>query len=267
MSVLVPSFRPARPHVVAGAALFFLAASGCDALARLEDGGATVFVFSTHHATPEDGVFPFRGDDEMPRQFLNDEGWEITLLESYVTISAVTLVNCNGDQLPLDMFWGPCPEDMRSTDLETVTVAGKKARPGNFCSLLVEYGPYTTPTISDEGESSRHQTPDNESVEGATIYLRGGARLDGGENIDFELRATGTTVVELDLSALEGPGKPMNVGQKENFPKELLVSKTYDRFFDGIDFETYDADEHQDGLLDTLDLESQVQEGTTVQMQ
>ena len=59
----------------------------------------------------------------------------------------------------------------------------------------------------------------------------------------------------------------MKVGQKENFPKELLVSKTYDRFFDGIDFADFDQSALEDELLETIDLESQVQEGTTVQMQ
>ena len=64
-----------------------LCLSGCGALG-IDEGGATVFVFSTHHATPENGTFPLRGEDKMPRVFLNDMGWTVTLLESYVTTSS-----------------------------------------------------------------------------------------------------------------------------------------------------------------------------------
>lgn len=240
-----------------------LLASGC--LDQLENGGATVFVFSTHHATPVDGVFPIRGDDQMPRVFDNDQGWTVTLLESYITTSAVTLVRCSGEELPLNMFWGPCPEDISDKDLDTLTVAGLRVSPGDFCGLDVSYGPYKTPVIDDsEVESTRHQTPDNEDVMGATIYLRGAARMDGDESIPFELRATGELDVTLDLSDLEGAGDPMTVDQQEDFPRELTVSKTYDRFFDGVDFATFDPEALEGQLLDILEQQTRVSDGQRV---
>lgn len=247
---------------IAASSGIFLA-SGC--LDRLESGGATVFVFSTHHATPVDGIFPARGDDQKPRVFDTDTGWTVTLLESYVTTSAVTLVACNGESLPLNMFWGPCPEDLRDEDLDTLTVAGNKASPGDFCELQVEYGPYTTPVIDDsEIESTRHQTPDNDDVMGATVYLRGAARMGGGDSIPFELRATDDLLVALDLSQLEGEGNPMTVAHQEDFPKELTVSKTYDRFFDGVDFDAFDAEALEDNLLDILEEQTRVSLGPRV---
>lgn len=243
-----------------------LCSSGCGALNALEDGETTVFVFSTHHATPENGTFPLRGEDQMPRVFQNDQGWTVTLLESYVTIAAVTMVRCNGDREELTMFWGPCPEDLRDEDLETLTVAGKSIRPGDFCALEVEYGPYMTPVI-DDAETTRHQTPDNESVTGTTIYLRGAANLPGEEPIQFELRAPAGTVVSLDTSNLEGPGDPLTVGHDQDFPVELTVSKTYDRFFDGIDFNTWDPAALAPTLIDILQDQTKVNLGLRVQME
>src|SRR5687767_6486581 len=104
--------RLLRSLVSVGVSGGLLAASGCGTLDQLEDGGATVYVFSTHHATPIDGIFPARGEEDMPRVFDNDLGWQITLQESYITTASVTLVRCNSEPVPLNMFWGPCPEDM-----------------------------------------------------------------------------------------------------------------------------------------------------------
>lgn len=224
-----------------------------------------MFVFSTHHATPEDGVFPQRGEDDKPRKFLNDQGWEVTLLESYVTIAAVSLVDCGGTEHPMDMFWGPCPEDLRDEDLAALTVAGNKLPAGNYCELLVQYGPYDTPVIDENANNTRHQTPANSEVLGSTVYLDGGARIEQtGDAIDFRLRATGSAVVRLDLSDIEGQGRPLNVGQKENFPLELTISKTYDRFFDGIDFENYESTELEGDLISILEENTRINRGTSI---
>lgn len=240
-------------------------ATGC--LDQLDRDDTTVFVFSTHHATPIEGVFPIRGDDQKPRIFDNDQGWTITLLESYVTTSAVTLVRCSGEPIPLKMFWGPCPEDLRDKDLDSLTVAGTEVSPGDFCGLDVAYGPYMTPVIDDsEVESTRHQTPENDDVTGATVYLRGAAQMGGGESVPFELRASGELEVQLDLSDLEGDGDPMTVDDKEDFPRELTVSKTYDRFFDGVDFAAFDPEAIEAELLDILEEETRVSDGPRVEM-
>ena len=235
-------------------------ASGCE----LEEGGALVHVFSTHHATPENGVFPDRGTEDMPRVFDNDLGWEITLVNSYVTTVGMTMYRCDGTPLELNMFWGPCPEDLHLRDLERLTVAGLKASPGRYCGLEVTYGPYELPSEEDDDPLVRHATPKNTEMVGSTIYMRGGARMGDGDYIPFELRFRDEVSVELDLSELDGVDSPMKVNHKENFPKELTVSKTYDRFFDGIDFENFDQAALEASLGDILAVETRVSKGSLV---
>lgn len=237
------------------------ATSGCE----LEEGGALVHVFSTHHATPEDNLFPDRGDDDQPRVFDTDLGWTVTLVESYVTTVAITLFRCDGTPLDLNMFWGPCPEDLRHKDLEPLTVAGLKASPGRYCGLEVTYGPYELPAEEDDHEQVRHTTPSSTAMQGATVYLRGAARMGAdGDPIPFELRFTEELPIMLDLSQLDGIDSPMRVHHKENFPKELTVSKTYDRFFDGIDFEDFDPAELEASLGDVLVSVTRVSKGLQV---
>lgn len=259
----MPSIMSPRRLVTFGFAAAML--GSLPACGAFDEGGATVFVFSTHHATPEDGVFPDRGEDDKPRRFLNDLGWEVTLLESYVTISAVSLIGCDGVQHPLDMFWGPCPEDLRDEDLEVLTVAGRKVAPGSYCELWVQYGPYETPII-DEEEMTRHETPGASEVLGTSMYFDGGAQIDPEvDPIQFFLTASGEELVKLDLSTIADDG-PLRVDQKEDFPLELTISKTYDRFFDGIDFDTYDPAALQGNLLPLLERDTKVNLGTRVNM-
>lgn len=234
---------------------------GCDAL---QPGGALLYVFSTHHATPEDGGFPARGEDDQPRVFQTDEGWTVTLVESYITIEQVTIVSCSGNAYPLSMFWGPCPEDLRVEDLQTLTVAGRKVEPGDYCELVVDYGRYRMPEIEPGSEDTRHEVPQNESVDGATVYLRGGAAMNAEDApIEFELRGTQTQSVALDLSTIED-GSPLRIDHTEDFPKELTISKTYDRFFDGVDFAGFDEDDVEDELDEILEDETRVHVGQEV---
>ena len=223
-----------------------------------------LYVFSTHHATPEDGAFPERGLDEQPRIFDNDEGWTVTLVESYVTIERITLVSCGGAATGLNMFWGPCPEDLRVADLQVLTVAGNKVDPDDYCQLVVDYGHYRMPEIDPASTDTRHQVPENEAVDGTTVYLRGGASQNPEDPlVEFELRGTKTQSVALDLSTVD-EGGPLRVDPEEAFPIELTISKTYDRFFDGIDFDAYDPDDLEDDLDGILEDETKVQLGKTV---
>ena len=241
-------------------AIAVLGTVGCD---RFEGTGAIVNVFATHHATPEDGLFPFKGEEDQPRVFEGEDGWQITLAESYITISSVTLVSCSGAAHDLKMFWGPCPEDLRTEDLQTLTVAGLKVPPGDYCNLEVEYAPYEMPVI-DEDADTRHDVPDNEEVEGATIFLNGIAHR-GEDSVPFVLKSGEEFTVDLDLTAPEGPGAPMRVRPSENFPKELTVSKTYDRFFDGVDFSAFDEAAVEANLDDVLEDQTRVASGQIIE--
>ncbi len=234
---------------------------GCEALT---DQGAIVNVFATHHSSPEDGEFPSRGEAGQPRIFDLEDGRELLLAESFVTISATTLVSCGGREYPLKMFWGPCPEDLRGEDLEVLTVAGAKVDPGEYCELKVEYSPYKTPTIGDDKET-RHAIPGTDEVDGNTIYLRGVARTEADPTgTIFELENDESFTVTLDLTGREGPGEPLKVGKEEDFPKELTISKTYDRFFDGIDWDSFDEDAAADELDEILSDQTQVVFGQVV---
>jgi hypothetical protein len=237
--------------------------TGCD-----DPGGALLYVFSTHHATPEDGMFPFRGAEDMPRSFENDTGWTVTLLEPYITISTLTIVACDGTAYPLEMFWGPCPEDLREEDLDILTVAGAKMPPGDYCELTVGYGPYHAPEVGPADEDTRHDIPSNADIDGTTVYLAGGASLGSTDEdpVMFELKNDRELTVELDLSDLGGPGVPLSIGEEEAFPKELTVSKTYDRFLDGVDFSSFDPDDVEDELDNVLRDATRVQEGPQVKM-
>ncbi len=249
-----PAFRSSLVLAIA-----VLGTVGCD---RLEGNGALVNVFATHHATPEDGRFPFRGEDDQPRIFAGEDGWQITLTESYVTIASVTLVSCNGSRHDLKMYWGPCPEDLRTEDLGTLTVAGLKVPPGDYCNLEVEYAPYEMPVI-DEDAQTRHDVPENEEVDGVTIFLAGVATR-GEDSVPFVLKNGEGFTVDLDLTAPEGPGAPMRVRPSENFPKELTISKTYDRFFDGVDFSAFDEAAIEASLDDILADQTRVASGQII---
>lgn len=238
-------------------------ASGTVACDRLEGNGAIVNVFATHHASPEDGVFPLRGEDDQPRIFEGENGWTITLAESYITISSVTLVSCAGARHDLQMYWGPCPEDLRTEDLATLTVAGLKVPPGDYCNLEIEYAPYEMPVI-DRDADTRHEVPENEEVEDATIFLGGVARK-GEDSVPFVLINSAELTVDLELASEDGPGQPMRVKASEDFPKELTVSKTYDRFFDGVDFSTFDEAAIEARLDDVLEDQTRVASGTVIE--
>lgn len=237
--------------------------AGCDAL---DQGGSLMYVFSTHHATPEDGIFPDRGGDLQPRVFENDMGWTVTLLESYITIDSITIVGCDGHGYPLNMFWGPCPEDLRGEDLETLTVAGRKLPSGDYCGLQVTYGPYQMPMI-DEAADTRHSIPQNQAVDGTTAYFRGGASNPSTmeDPIEFELRTEAGRVLMLDLSEAED-GRPVHIDRHEDFPKELTISKTYDRFFDGVQFDDFDEKELEGDIDEILADQTKVQEGVVVEI-
>lgn len=240
-----------------------ITAGGCSVLDPLEDDGTQIVVFATHHATPVDGQFVNLGDDEKPRVFNNDLGWTVTLLEPYVVTTDVRLADCRGFSDRLEMFWGHFPEDMRAEDLDVATVAGLPVPAGEYCKLWVRYSGYEAPPETPVGDDAHHfQQPLNEEVVGSSIFLRGSAAKDG-STLQFQFRVTTPLEVELDLSTLEDGG-PVKVLHRESFTKDLTVSKAYDRFFDGVDFESYDQAEVEADLVDTLKAETRISFGAEV---
>lgn len=230
-----------------------IATAGCElgVLDDLQERSTMVHVFATHHATPEEGSIPDRGGDGQHRVFDTDDGWEITLVKGYVVTTGITLHRCDGTQKSLDLFRGTIVEDIRSTDLGLSTVGGTELRAGTLlCAMTVHYAP-----LDETGADA--------DIEGATVYLHGVAKRGDEEMVPFEIRAHGPLDVELDLSTIQDGG-PLEVTGKEHFPIELTLSKTYDQFFDAIDFTEMAQLDMGEHVLAVLEGVTRVAPGTRV---
>lgn len=252
---------PLRPFTVACALGALFASSGCDLFGLGGDGTSLVQVLVTHHATPEDGTFPDRRNGLGDQEFETDTGWTVTLDEAFVVTASTTLHACDGSEIPFDRYWGPLPENLGAPDLDAFTFGGIEVKAGSYCSISVTYGPYEAPP-----ETARmHEMPDDEeALVGATFYLSGFARK-GDQTVEFELSSTDELVIELPIEADDGG--PLEISGDEAFPLELTLSKTYDRLFDGIDFETMDTIELEANALAVLGLETRLSAGTVVAAQ
>jgi len=228
---------------------------GCDPQSWFDDvqhERQLVDVLVTHHATPENGSFPDRGGDGESRIFVTDEGWEVQLLEAIVVTSATTLHQCDDGPIEIDMYWGALPEDISQRDLDALTLGSTKVESAEFCALTVHYGPYVP------GADAAPRS--NEAIDGATIYMKGGASKDG-VVVEFEIRVVDALDVDLDLSRVSH-GAPLSVDGKQGFPTELTVAKTYDRLFDGIDFATVAQPDLEAQVLAMLAMETRVSLGS-----
>jgi hypothetical protein len=232
-----------------------LVGSGCDLLESLDGDGTTVVqLFTTHHATPEDGEMPNRGEAGEYRIFETDEGWSVTLMSGYITTSGVTLHSCDGETEAVDLFWGDLAEDLNESDLDLSSLGSVEVGPTEFCQATVHYSPFV--------ESAPEIMPRYAEVQGATVFLTGLATKDD-QRVEFEIRATGSVDVNLDLRPNNG-GRPLRITGDENFPIEITLSKTYDRFFDGIDFSGMQDLDMNEQALAVLEFETRVDPGTVV---
>lgn len=225
--------------------------AGCDFLDSLSQSSVIVDMFATSHGTPDSqGELPDRNGPQLV--FANDMGWEVYLDDAYVTTTALSLESCSGDRFDVEMYWGPLAEDIPAHgDYELHGVGGVRAMGGSYCSLVVQYGP------SEVGM-------DNPDALGSTVYLAGTAIKDD-QTIEFVWKTELAIDVDVDISEIDG-GDPFHVGDNEFVSKKLTVAKTYDRFFDGIDFADIDSlgQADIDALLtDTLDQQTAAFVGTT----
>ncbi len=249
----MPMTPPHRFAALLGLCLPFV--GGCDPQSwfdDVQDDRQFVDVLVTHHATPENGTFPDRGGDGEMRVFTTDEGWQIQLLEAIVVTSSTTLHQCDDDPIAIDTYWGALPEDISQRDLDALTLGSTSVESAEFCGLTVHYGPYVP------GADAAPRS--NVAIDGATIYMKGGASKDG-VVVEFEVRVAEAIDVELDLSRISHGG-PLSVEGSQSFPTELTVAKTYDRLFDGIDFSDVaqaDLDAH---VLAMLAVETRVSLGS-----
>lgn len=234
-----------------------LCMSGCELINALQDPDedTVVNVFSTHHATPQNGVVPDRGGQGQDRVFETDQGWTATLAEGYVVTRSVTMHSCDGVDYEVEFFSGAITEDLKAADLGLTTLGGLEVGDVAFCAMSVTYAPfYATTDIGPAGA-------DEEDLDGATVLLRGFAQKDD-QMVSFEIRVEETITVDLDL--VELTGGPVEVRGTERFPLELTLSKTYDRFFDGVDLSDTEGFDMGTQARAVLELETSVATGTII---
>lgn len=235
----------------AAVATALLTTTGCEKFEQLFEGEsrATVNFFVAHHASGE-----LKAAQNMKdyRVFTNDEGWEITLTSAYVVTSGVTLHRCSGETIDIELFWGTLAEDLARSSDDTFTLGGTEVKGGDYCGLTVHYGPYDL----QDGYAER----DADLIAGNTVLLGGGAQK-GGDMVPFQVVAQGSLDVFLDLSTFEN-GEPLHIRGDEPFPVELTLTKTYDAFFDGVDFSAMEHLDMTQQVLTVLEFETDVVEGT-----
>ena len=242
----------------AAAALSSTALFGTLLDAFQEEGTTLVQLMVTHNATPEDGRFPDLADGDL-RTFDTDEGWTVYLQAGFVTTTGASIEECSGAALDFDSHWGSLPESIGATDLDLQSFGAVDVEAGSYCTMTVEYGPFVP-----SGDISRAMDmgEDRENVEGSTFYFRGVAQK-GELSVDFEFSSSDPIVVDVDLSKVMNGG-PLVVDAKESFPIDLTLSKTYDRFFDGIDFEGTTSEDLAANVSAMLELETRASYGTRV---
>lgn len=225
-------------------------APGCDLIDALTDPGETLItVFSRHHASPRDGTVPDLGGEGEMRVFENDEGWTVHLIDGVITTRGVTLHRCDGTEAPVELYFGTLAEDLSGADLDRRTVGGTKVVAAEYCGLTVHYGPFAAGNDSPPPANDL----DPMMLDGNTVFLSGYAERDGVQ-VPFEIGVDGDLDVYTDLDV--GPDQPLRVTGDEPFPLELTISKTYDRFFEGIDFETLEEGDLVEQARAILELET-----------
>lgn|GEM_PF-961670 len=228
-----------------------LLSGGCDLLDVLSPEGDTLItVFANHHATPEDGLVPDRGGDGELRVFENDEGWTVHLTSGVITTEGATLQRCDGQESAIELYFGAFAEDLRSADFDRRTLGGAEVGASEYCGVTVHYGPFSAET--DEVPTDM----DAQTVDGHTIFITGYAER-GEDRVPFELAVDGSADVFVDLA--DRPEGALRVSGDEPFPVEVTISKTYDRFFDGVDFTDFDQADLEANAFAILELETRVE--------
>ena len=223
-------------------------ATGCDFFSI--SGESRLQLFASHHGAPDDtGAFPDYGVDDAPRTFTTGEGWEVILEKGVAVIVGARILSCDGAAaIELDTPFGPYPEDFRMQDLEVMNIAEGVLDPAEYCTIEVEFGPYTVAAL--EGVDTPHDVNNPAVLENSTVYLRGRATR-GDEIVDFEYRTPETAVATLDISTLQDGG-PVLVEKSDTCTINLTIVKTYDTLLADVDFATATSEAIGEALVQTL---------------
>jgi hypothetical protein len=260
MPQLMTMMRSTRRVVLATLAMMSLAS--CESLLNPT---TKVSLAISHHGTRDaNGVLPDLGEPEAARVFVNDKGWEITLAEGMIVMTAAQIESCAGESFDFELPYGPFPEYQLAQDQDLVDFAMVDLPEGSYCKLRVEYGRYQS-SLAEQAFDTPYAVQGHAPIEGLTVYLAGTAQdlANGSEGANFGFETNQTAIVELDLStAVEG--RPLVITGKEPGGKALTVAKTYDAFFRGLDFANYDKAAIEAGLLEVLKAETYVVVGPQV---
>lgn len=242
-------------------ASLLIAGSGCRAFIDLFDGDpvSTVRLFATHAGTPDDAGFPDYGDSITTRVFYNDMGWLLSLSNVYVTTAEVRLVECSASLgKEIEMFWGACPEDFVGTDdRHSLPLGAITIEDGQYCRVDVTFAPY-------DGDND-HLNPVNSLIEGNTIFIAGVARRGEGtelEEVPFEVVSDAVVTARANIAQIEN-GRPLTL-QDEDFARDLTILKTYDTFFNGVDFSTATPADIEAAVLSALERDTVVYPGSQI---
>lgn len=218
-----------------------VAGAGCELLG---DGETVTAINAAHHAARnEAGVLPNYGEPDETRIFTNDLGWTVYLSDGFVVTTSVIIEPCEGEGVGLEMPFGPFPEYWRDQDKNVTDFARGPLAEGAYCNLIVEYGPYFAATAAMAADAP-FPVEDAARIEGATLTLTGYAEHDDGMggviSKSFALRTSETVTVTLPLDELGPNGGQWKISGDEANRVNLTVGKSYDQFFAGVDFATFD---------------------------
>ncbi|MEZ4382006.1 MAG: hypothetical protein R3A79_11715 [Nannocystaceae bacterium] len=221
-----------------------------------------VNVFAAHHPRRGmDGTFPDYGFADSKRTWVNDLGWQINVFEGYIVITAAELISCDGARYPVEMPKGPFPEYLNSLDLDVKNLGALQVPEDTYCEVAVTYGPYD-PSVAAAAPEGAHPLPTQSDLNGISIVLAGSAVKDD-QVVDFTLISGASQSLTAKLREADGsPTEYEIVDGVGSF--KVTIGKTYDRFFDGIDFATYDPQATSDTLMQILVDETRVYRGTTI---
>lgn len=239
--------------------------AGCDLLG---DGETVTAINAAHHAARnEAGVLPNFGDPEESRIFTNDLGWTINLSDGFVVTTSVSIESCDGETVVIEMPFGPFPEYWRDQDKNVTDFARGPLAEGTYCKLTVEYGPYLAATAAMAADAP-FPVQDAARVEGATLTLTGYAEHDDGMGglitRSFALRSAQTVRVTLPLDKLGPKGGQWKISGDEANRVNLTVGKSYDQFFAGVDFASFDPAAFEAELPRLLREQTSVVAGTSL---
>lgn len=223
-----------------------------------EDKGGQINVYTAHHGTAVESAFPEYGDEGISRIFQNDLGWTIRLSEAYVTTKSVELLECAGPATPISLYWGPWAEDIIQVgDTMVEGIGGVTSLPASYCAVRVDYAPFQYAEITTGGGGN---APANPEMDGQMVLLNYVAEKDNNTVSGF-FKSGATVSTVIDTSSLDG-GQPITVTDDQRVPVEVTLSKTYDSFFEGIDFNTATEADLEAAVLAALENDTKVTLGT-----